>query len=194
MSCKRYEVWLSLLMDGELGPDERDHLREHLDGCPACRSRARQYERLERVLGTWEAPEPAASLPSAFSARLQEEMASGPPPFHKRLRAALPRLGVARPVVAAGVSLLLLLSLAEVPGTGILSGPGEAPSPQTVSEAAQTVRNLAGEEIQDRLRHAGIVVQQCLQGPGAMSPSGPQPASTGAGLAPGLRAADEVKT
>lgn len=44
--CSDFEVMLSGLLDGELGPEERTALMAHIDGCARCRA---EFEALRRL-------------------------------------------------------------------------------------------------------------------------------------------------
>jgi len=46
MKCRQVQNRLSAFQDGELKPQEREKVREHLESCPACRER---YEEMEKV-------------------------------------------------------------------------------------------------------------------------------------------------
>lgn len=48
--CERYTQLLSARMDGELAPQERQELENHLAICPECRALAEQLEALRACM------------------------------------------------------------------------------------------------------------------------------------------------
>ena len=49
MDCKEMEIWISALMDGELTPEERAPVEEHLEGCEGCRKTLEAYQSVGEI-------------------------------------------------------------------------------------------------------------------------------------------------
>lgn len=67
-SCDRGLELISLKLDGALSPEEETELQEHLDGCPDCRSLARQLEELHAAMAA--SPDPEEELPEGLHQRI----------------------------------------------------------------------------------------------------------------------------
>ena len=51
MKCRQVQNKLSAFQDGELRPQERQRVSDHLEGCPACRERYAEMEKVWQALG-----------------------------------------------------------------------------------------------------------------------------------------------
>ena len=60
MKCRQAQEKLSAFQDGELKRREQEKVREHLEGCPACRKRYAEMEEVWQALGDFQEihPEP----------------------------------------------------------------------------------------------------------------------------------------
>jgi anti-sigma factor (TIGR02949 family) len=97
MNCAEAGRWIDALLDGELDSKNDAEVREHLEGCPACKQR---YE-AKRALSTnmrrlelgYTAPE---SLRSRIAAALEAEAAAGAPAPAAQTSNVVPLSGTAR--------------------------------------------------------------------------------------------------
>jgi hypothetical protein len=83
VSCEKYEELISLSVSGELSPDEKSELRNHISSCPSCSA---TMEREQRLWGMIEKSRWAEDAPDGMTERL----------LAKVRKASAP---VARPVV-----------------------------------------------------------------------------------------------
>lgn len=74
MTCADYRQWMSIDMDGELGPRDGLLLAEHLEACASCRQVREDYQVNRLLMRT---VEPRKAPADAF-ARIQERLATGP--------------------------------------------------------------------------------------------------------------------
>ena len=60
MKCSQVQERLSAFQDGELKPQEREGVSDHLESCPACRERYAEMEKVWQALGDFKEilPEP----------------------------------------------------------------------------------------------------------------------------------------
>lgn len=198
MSCGRYQVWLSALLDGELDAREREELRGHLEQCRSCREEAEANHRLSLCLHSWTPPEAPENLEVSFRQRLREEAACGPASARRRPLRWLPLGAPASLALAAsGVAATLLVA-----GWTLRQPPAPQPLPAAtpvvdfpqVERAALALRGMVDDELQARLRRASEVVYEGLKQPPEPPPaSGQLPAIEEApGEAPAVPASDEV--
>ena len=68
MDCERTKELLNAYLDGELPPDRRAQVAEHLRGCAACAAALAELEDLNRAIGTL----PGAVVPEDFARRVRE--------------------------------------------------------------------------------------------------------------------------
>ncbi len=73
MDCKHVEWLLLRAFDGPAGDGPQAGLREHLDGCPACRAKAAQYGLIREVFRGSAAVEPRPYFRERVLARLREQ-------------------------------------------------------------------------------------------------------------------------
>lgn len=96
-SCREIELEIVAYCSGELEPAERDMVRQHLDGCPACRAELGQEMELRRTLGTL----PAEAAPAVLEQRIKA--ATRRPERNRR------RLTAALALAAASLAIALIL-------------------------------------------------------------------------------------
>lgn len=68
-SCERYELLISLAVDGEATPEERARLKRHLESCPDCRAYYADIQRIHRAFIRED-----AVVPEDFSRRLMDRV------------------------------------------------------------------------------------------------------------------------
>ena len=73
MNCERTTELLNAYLDGELSPDQRAQVAEHLSGCAACAEALAGLEGVNRAIGTLD----AATVPEGFARRVREAAESG---------------------------------------------------------------------------------------------------------------------
>ena len=73
MDCKKAERFLLRSYDTPLGPEETERLRGHLDGCPSCRRRDREYRTVLGLLRTDFSAEPAPFFRERTLARIRKK-------------------------------------------------------------------------------------------------------------------------
>jgi Putative zinc-finger len=115
-SCRRSTEKILDLVFNELGPVERERLKEQLHGCPACLSTLEEYSNTLAAFDTAaEAGAPGEAYWSSFEAALEQKIRSAGDkrlkkrPFFSRLLTA--RVTVPVPL-AAGFALLLFAAIA----------------------------------------------------------------------------------
>jgi hypothetical protein len=107
-----HEDDLTLLYYDELAAGEARAARTHLEGCPECRMRQAELQRLLAMVGETETPEPDAGFEAAMWRRLQPALRAArqpaPPGLMARLRAWLSVPAPGRWALAGGVAALAL--------------------------------------------------------------------------------------
>jgi anti-sigma factor RsiW len=73
VNCERTRELLNAYLDGELAPDLRAEVAEHLHGCPGCTEALAELETLNRAIGTL----PGAAVPDGFAARVRAAAEEG---------------------------------------------------------------------------------------------------------------------
>jgi hypothetical protein len=59
MSCPQYKDLISGYLDGELSPDQRQRLENHLQTCPVCAEELRQFTAMKEELAMFKFKEPS---------------------------------------------------------------------------------------------------------------------------------------
>ena len=105
MGCKWCRERMQAFARNRLSEADRREFEEHAALCPACREELAQEQALERLLNTWEAPEPSPDFETPVVAGLAEDRE-----VHAWWRNFIP----ARPwqwVLVAGALLLLVIGV-----------------------------------------------------------------------------------
>ena len=74
MSCEKMETRILAYVDGRLKESERAEVQKHLDGCAACRLRAKEFRAVNELLDELPVIEPSG----AFNARVHALVAAEP--------------------------------------------------------------------------------------------------------------------
>ncbi|MHC4393467.1 MAG: anti-sigma factor family protein, partial [Planctomycetota bacterium] len=75
-ACDRPKEELTLYVyEGELNPEERAAVEQHLQGCAACRAEVDELRSVMNDLDIWAVPEPPSSRWALFEARLETHIA-----------------------------------------------------------------------------------------------------------------------
>nr|WP_017592784.1 zf-HC2 domain-containing protein [Nocardiopsis potens] len=101
MSMEHLGERISALVDGELGPAERDRALIHLASCDSCRFEADMLRRLKRRLHGLDAPDPSSDFLgrlSALGAGPPDRSSEPPGPGSGGLFGGPPPLGSSRPL------------------------------------------------------------------------------------------------
>ena len=85
MNCHNIQNRLSAYQDGELIGEDRERIRTHLEGCPACRQELTELEGVWKGLENLGEIEPEPQFYGKLQKRLKEEHT---PPFLPRLQGA----------------------------------------------------------------------------------------------------------
>ena len=72
MKCKKAETFLSKSLDGLLTDEEKDALKEHLEGCSLCRKKRDEYAFIAETLGREDFPEVSPYFWERLQPRLKE--------------------------------------------------------------------------------------------------------------------------
>jgi anti-sigma factor RsiW len=128
--CRRIRKRLSAYQDGELSPAERERVRAHLEGCPACREKYEELEQVWQSLGELGEIRPTPGFYSRLVERIEEQQKGG---LFERLRWALYPFPAALPTPAVLiVGLLVGVYLANLLVTGNVNPlrprPGSSPA------------------------------------------------------------------
>ena len=70
MNCRTFQRQISSLVDAELAPAAAEALREHLSGCPECRSYYERAAALDKALKAMPAELPQPDLAVRVMARI----------------------------------------------------------------------------------------------------------------------------
>jgi len=73
MNCKKIERLLSRSFDGILKPEEKTKLEIHLESCPLCREKKKEYEIILNTLRMKDQPEPKALFWERLQPKLKEK-------------------------------------------------------------------------------------------------------------------------
>lgn len=141
MVCRTCRQNLSAFLDGELTPQEAEHLEEHLSRCPACAEVLGQYRQLHLGLAAVPAPE---VQPEAW-ARLRAEAAqrtAQPLRPRETWRPLRPRI-----LIPSGALALLLLALLLVRQVPVHPPLAPEPSPLTAMAPGPEVESGPGVEV-----------------------------------------------
>jgi anti-sigma factor RsiW len=95
--CRTIKRRLSAYQDGELGPTDRERVREHLEACLACRGRYEELERVWQILGEWSEVQPTPEFHPGLMRKIGGRPKAGP---LQRLRWALQPFPAALPAPA----------------------------------------------------------------------------------------------
>jgi anti-sigma factor RsiW len=94
---------LSAYLDGELTADEMAEVRQHLEGCPACRADIEELQRMKRLLARLQPPEVPRTFEAELLARIDRRSLMGwlqwPRPAMALAAVALAVILVAVPLV-----------------------------------------------------------------------------------------------
>ena len=154
MTCSRSTEDIHALLDGTLGPIRAAELREHLDGCDACRALERDLRRIHDAAETLGDPEPPDHVWLQIAGRLRQEgrVHDLPVPVttvhHQYVWLAI----AAALVLAVGASLIVLLPQFLQPSNGSSSGmaQGNATGADAVQSGIEDLRQA------ERLLQSGI--------------------------------------
>ncbi|MBA2450820.1 MAG: zf-HC2 domain-containing protein [Chloroflexi bacterium] len=130
MTCDRRLV--SSYRDGELTPESRSEVGEHLQECAECAAALRGYRRLAQTIRSM----PVQPVPPSLAVGLRRELAEREArrtrigPFGALVRAAAPAFA------AAGVAVAVL----------VLLRPGAGEAPRSISTAAQPAQDSGSRE------------------------------------------------
>ena len=102
MNCEAVEKSSIAYLDGRTSPGQRREIETHLDGCGACRERARQLRELWGILDELPVLNPSPGFDAAVRARI----AQAPHPW-----GAWGWLAAPSPLLAIGIAALLVFSI-----------------------------------------------------------------------------------
>jgi len=154
MTCSRSTEDIQALLDGTLGPIRAAELREHLDGCDACRALEHDLRRIHDAAAALGDPEPPDHVWLQIAGRLRQEgrVHDLPVPVatgrHQYVWLAI----AAALVLAVGASLIVLLPQFMQPSNGSPSGlaQGNAAGADAVQSGIEDLRQA------ERLLQSGI--------------------------------------
>ncbi len=144
MECEQAERFLLRSCDIPLGPDDKERLEAHFEGCPACRRKVREYRTVRGLLRQEAVPEPLPYFRERLLVRIKEKERDAPVLF-----------GLKWAHRAAAFSLAILLLF----GVGILLFPPDEPQEQSQAEMlflqdenplTETARVLNQQRAEDR--------------------------------------------
>ncbi len=128
--CPRWSRAIDLWLDGELSPEHKRELREHLARCPACAKEARELRAARRALAKLPGLSPRASFRQRLRVALLAEV-------DKQRRRRWVRLALAPALVGAAFALVWLLPARD--GLAPSAPRSEAPRAAAVSAPLQAV-------------------------------------------------------
>jgi predicted anti-sigma-YlaC factor YlaD len=62
MNHRKYQEWISAYFDGELTPEQKTELEQHLQECPECRSEFEEVQRFESLMAKVSLPQPSKEV------------------------------------------------------------------------------------------------------------------------------------
>jgi predicted anti-sigma-YlaC factor YlaD len=134
MKCNLAEKFLSKSLDGLLTGEEKDALKEHLEGCPLCRKKRDEYAFMAETLRREDFPEVSPYFWERLQPRLKE---SNKYVFWSELKQwslrAVPISIIAVLTLALGLALFLPQPTDELSQTGDLLLRNNPPIPETVT-------------------------------------------------------------
>lgn len=142
-SCSRVTTRLSHFVDGQLPPDERRVLQQHLKSCPGCRSSFRGTLRLGqrvRAVPTRLIPEGAAARANLEARRRRQDSLAG-----LRDGQSQREFQVSRPRAAAAAAALVVLGLWAGWSIAVAGGDDAAASMRAGAELPGTAPVAKGE-------------------------------------------------
>jgi anti-sigma factor RsiW len=130
MHCRRVQRRLSIYQDGELQPAQRERIRVHLEGCPACREKYDELEQVWQGLGEQPGIQPTPGFYARLVQRIEGRQKVG---LIERLRWALHPLPAALPspaVLILGILVGMYMGNLLVTGSvnPLRSRPGTSPA------------------------------------------------------------------
>lgn len=138
--CRENAETLIRYSAGELQPEERAALEEHLGGCEACREAASAHQAVWAALDSWSAP----PVTPGFDRKLYERIAKEAPWWRRWSGEFLPRRWVPVAAAAGLVSAALVLS----------SGPG---APVRVEPQVSITEPRVADEVQSALEDMDLL-------------------------------------
>ncbi len=140
MKCDDVQLLLADYEDGTLTAAEADHVRRHLQTCPACAREAEAQRRLSAALRAGPAPQPGPRLGAMFHTWLESEREAA---SFRPAKQEHPRVSWLRTVMGAGASAIAACVLF---AAGLLIGVrGLHPDSQHASATAQELASLRAE-------------------------------------------------
>ncbi len=115
MNCPEVEELLSAYHDDELAPDARASLTAHLEDCPACTGRLKEFQALSALSAQLHAPEAPAHLWSALESKLDGDLDAEARPLSFLGRQTAGRLAAMAAVLVIGVGVAFLAYRAWLP-------------------------------------------------------------------------------
>lgn len=148
MECPRASSLLSQYIDGDLSPEVRRMLDEHLAGCEKCSSELREIARTVQALNSLE----RAAAPQGFLGRVHTRVHESSP-ARKFFRSLFSPIHVKVPLEAVGVGIAVLLVIfahqgnvsmkEKAPGPHRAGAPAAVGQPDREIQAAQTNRAVS---------------------------------------------------
>lgn len=62
MNHQQYKQWISAYYDGELTPEQKSQLEEHLRYCPECRAEFQEARQFESLMASFSLPQPSEEV------------------------------------------------------------------------------------------------------------------------------------
>jgi anti-sigma factor RsiW len=78
MDCRKVERFLLKFLDNRLEPEEKRLLQAHLNACPACQAKDREYRRILGLVRPQAVPEPLPYFKERVLAKLEAKAAPAP--------------------------------------------------------------------------------------------------------------------
>lgn len=115
-NCEQFEPLISAMLDGELDSTELESLRQHTDGCAACRSVIQEFENVNAAVLSLSA---APRIDNLNSSKLNGSAALVlPKPPQKKSPSKSPRKLWRLIPIAVAATLLVCLAITALPGPG----------------------------------------------------------------------------
>lgn len=134
--CDKIRELLSPYLDGELGPEERELVENHLIDCEACQQEFAKLKELDQVISQIKVKEPSHEFHPRLIHALSKEYAK------KRKRRSL--LIQLAPLAAAASILLIVLATSHI---FFYKYPKETFRHRTLEKGIETISGLSSEEI-----------------------------------------------